>query len=206
MAYIEYFYAAHSAYAYLGSKALQNIAAAAGRNIRHRPYDLRLGIAGIGSPDFKTRPQNHRAYYFGREMERWAEERGIPMIPAPTHHSNDITLPNCFLIAADNAGCDVDALSHALLHAHWVDDADLADTTTLATLAHNLKMDADDLLARATSEKVLAQYEANTAEAVERSVFGSPTYFVDGDMFYEQDRLHMVERALKQPYKSTWPA
>jgi len=206
MAYIEYFYAAHSAYAYLGSKALQNIAAAAGREIRHRPYDLRRGIAGVGSPDFRTRPQHHRAYYFGREMERWAEEREIPMIPAPKHHSNDITLPNCLLIAADNAGCDVDALSHALLQAHWVDDADLADATTLATLAQNLNMDANDLLARAASEEVLAQYEVNTAEAVERSVFGSPTYFVDDDMFYGQDRLHMVERALKQPYKSTWPA
>ena len=67
-------------------------------------------------------------------------------------------------------------------------------------------MDANDLLARAASEEVLAQYEANTAEAVERSVFGSPTYFVDDDMFYGQDRLHMVERALKQPYKTTWRA
>ena len=39
-----------------------------------------------------------------------------------------------------------------------------------------------------------------TEEAIERSVFGSPTYFVDGDMFYGQDRLELVERAIGKPY------
>ena len=43
-------------------------------------------------------------------------------------------------------------------------------------------------------------YNANTEEAIERSVFGAPGYFADGDLFYGQDRLEMVERALRQPY------
>ncbi|MDE0808541.1 MAG: DsbA family protein, partial [Alphaproteobacteria bacterium] len=49
-------------------------------------------------------------------------------------------------------------------------------------------------------------YEANTKEAIERSVFGSPTYVVDGDMFYGQDRLEMVERALSKPFTTRLPA
>jgi 2-hydroxychromene-2-carboxylate isomerase len=48
-------------------------------------------------------------------------------------------------------------------------------------------------------------YEKNTEEAIARSVFGSPTYFVDGDMFYGQDRLEIMERALHTPYQGTWP-
>ena len=59
--------------------------------------------------------------------------------------------------------------------------------------------------AAATSPEVAAIYEANTAEAIERSVFGSPTYFVDGDMFYGQDHLELVARALKQPFQGVWP-
>jgi len=51
---------------------------------------------------------------------------------------------------------------------------------------------------------VRAVYEANSKEAVERSVLGSPTYFVDGDMFYGQDHLEMVERACVKPYANTW--
>ena len=60
---------------------------------------------------------------------------------------------------------------------------------------------ARPLIEAAASPKVRAVYEANTVEAMDRSVFGSPTYFVDGDMFYGQDRLEMVERALRQPYR-----
>ena len=64
-----------------------------------------------------------------------------------------------------------------------------------------MNLDGAALLAKAGSAEIKAQYERNTGEAIERSVFGSPTYFADGDMFYGQDRLELVERALKQPYK-----
>jgi 2-hydroxychromene-2-carboxylate isomerase len=49
---------------------------------------------------------------------------------------------------------------------------------------------------------VLKIYADNTKEAIEKSVFGSPTYFVDGDMFYGQDRLELVERALLKPFNN----
>ncbi|MEQ9126152.1 MAG: DsbA family protein, partial [Alphaproteobacteria bacterium] len=66
-------------------------------------------------------------------------------------------------------------------------------------------LDPAALLAAADTDAVRARYEANTEEAIRRSVFGSPTYFVDGDMFYGQDRLELVERACVQPFKGTWP-
>ena len=47
--------------------------------------------------------------------------------------------------------------------------------------------------------------DTNTQEAIDRSVFGSPTYFVDGDMFYGQDRLELVARAMERAFKDTWP-
>jgi 2-hydroxychromene-2-carboxylate isomerase len=203
---IEYFYAAHSAFAYLGSAKLKAIAQAAGRRIVHRPVDLRRVVAEAGAQPFGRRSAAHRAYYFGREIERWSEERGAPWIGRiPTHHANDITLPNCLLIAAIEAGLDVDALAHAMLEAHWRRDADLADPATLSAIGRDAGIDPVPLLAAAGSQAVLAIYRANTEEAIRRSVFGSPTYFVDGDMFYGQDRLEMVERALTRPYAGTWP-
>ena len=67
---------------------------------------------------------------------------------------------------------------------------------TLETLAKGVDVDPAPLLDAALSDEVAQIYEVNTEEAIERSVFGSPTYFIDGDMFYGQDRLEMVERAL----------
>ncbi|HKK31630.1 MAG TPA: 2-hydroxychromene-2-carboxylate isomerase, partial [Alphaproteobacteria bacterium] len=186
---IEYFYAAHSAYAYLGSAKLMEIAAESGAEIIHRPMDLRRVVPAAGSIPTSERTAAHRAYFFGREIQRWSEERGAPVVKGtPTHHYNDIALPNCFLIAAMEAGHNIDRLAHALLEAHWRDDADLANPPTLARLAAGLGLDGESLLAAAETPATTGLYERYTQEAIDRSVFGSPTYFVDGDMFYGQDR------------------
>jgi 2-hydroxychromene-2-carboxylate isomerase len=205
MAVIEYFYAAHSAYAYLGSAAFMEIAHASGNSVQHKPFDLRRTVVGVGSSEMRSRPDNHRDYFFGREMQRWAEHRQIPMLAWPTHHANDITLSNCVLIAAQNTGANIDALAHSMLKSHWVDNTDLADTETLVSLTNERGLEGAQLVQAATSDAVVDQYQANTKEAIERSVFGSPTYFIDGDMFYGQDRLEMVARALRQPYAGEWP-
>lgn len=198
MTTIEYFYAAHSAFAYLGSARLMAIAAAAGRRILHRPFDLRR----VATAPFGGRSPAHRDYFFRREIERWAEQRDAPVLGrTPTHHANAIHLPNAMLIATQDAGLDVDRLAHAMLEGHWRDDADLADAATLTAIARSVGIDPEPMLAAAATPQVRAIYEANTAEALRRSVFGSPTYFVDGDMFYGQDRLEMVERALRHPYR-----
>lgn len=206
MAEIEYFYSAHSAFAYIGSARFMAIARAAGRRIAHRPMDLRRVVAVTGPGATNGRTPERRAYFSGREIERWAEARGVPLMAGwPRHHDKDMTLANGLLIAGLLQGVDVDRLAHALLQAHWRDDADLADAETLRELARAVDVDPGPPLAAALSPEVQAVYAANTEEAIERSVFGSPTYFVDGDMFYGQDHLELVERALARPFAGTWP-
>ena len=178
------------------------IARDAGRTLVHRPMDLTAVVAAGGATPTTKRTAAHRAYFFGREIERWSEERNAPVVTGmPTHHWNDTTLSNCLLIAAANDGQAVDALAHAFLEAHWRDDADLADVAALRSIASTVECDIEALIEAAQTPAVKAQYEAYTQEAIERSVFGSPTYFVDGDMFYGQDRLEMIEKALKTPYR-----
>ena len=184
MAEIEYFYSAHSAFAYLGSARFMAIATAAGRRIAHKPVDLNRVIAAAGSTAFGARGKKHRAYFFAREIERWAEERDAPVLAGyPRHHANDTTLVNGMVIAGLMQGLDVDRLAHRFLEAHWRDDADLAEPETLAELGRAVDLEPGPLLEAALSPEVSAVYEQNTEEAIRRSVFGSPTYFIDGDMF-----------------------
>ena len=206
MAEIEYFYSAHSGYAYLGSALFMRIAEAAGRRIVHKPVDLNRVVMACGSPDFAQRPPAYAAYHFGRDMERWAEHREAPMVEGrPKNHREPMTLPNGMLVAGVQQGLNVDRLAHRMLEAHWRDNADLTDRETLAGIAREVGLDPEPLLEAALGEEAQAALEANTQEAIARSGFGSPTNFVDGDMFYGQDHLEMVERALKQPYAGTWP-
>lgn len=203
MSSIEYFYSAHSSYTYLGSAEFQRVAKAAGRIIEHRPMDLNRVLAAAGSTPFTDRTPAFRGYFFQRELQRWSQYRKAPITGRPTHHENDTTLANCLIIAATDNG-NPDELSHAMLSAHWCDDADLADEATVARLAEATGHDAAALIAAAREPGPLERYAANTQDAIERSLFGAPTYVVDGDIFYGQDRLIMVEQALKEPFATGW--
>ncbi|MEJ6709139.1 MAG: 2-hydroxychromene-2-carboxylate isomerase [Amylibacter sp.] len=198
---IEYFYSAHSAFAYIGSAKLAAICAANECVLEHRPIALSPVVEAVGGLSFDARTRGHVNYYFGREVERWAEMRGVEILNhRPTYHDNSLDLSNGMLIGAIEQGSDVDALAHAFLQAHWRDDIDLADGDALAGVARSVGIDPAPLLDAALSAPVQAIHAANTAEAIARSVFGSPTYFVDGDMFYGQDHLEMLERALQKPF------
>jgi len=205
MSDIEYFYSAHSAFAYLGSARFMEIANASGRRIIHRPIDLNKVVAAANPAGFRARSAAHRAYYFGREIERWAEFRGVAIQKSiPENHRNDTSKVNSMLIAGVEQGGNVDNLAHALLQAHWLDHADLANESLLAKIADEAGYDGANLLGVAQDADIAAIYAANTDDAIKRSVFGSPTYVVDGDSFYGQDHLELVERALDHPFQNVW--
>ncbi|MDA1308922.1 MAG: 2-hydroxychromene-2-carboxylate isomerase [Proteobacteria bacterium] len=205
MSNVEYFYAAHSAYAYLGSAKFMQIMASAGRDITHKPVDLIRVMQGYGSTAFRDRSVKHRNHFFNREMERWAEFRDVVMPGRPANHHHSPDLANRMLIAALSQGQNVDRLAHRMLEAHWAESADLADPSSLMQIAGDVGLDGKGWLDLADSPAIAAQYAANTDEAIARGVLGSPTYFVEGDMFYGQDRLDLVERALQKPFRNTWP-
>ena len=200
MANIEYFYSAHSGFAYLGSARFMEIAAADRRKIVHKPFDLYVAMEAVDAKSFRDRNPALRSYMF-REIQRWSEYRGAPVMDGrPTYHDNDTALSNCMLVAGVMQGENIDRLAHVLLEAHWRDDADLADRGTLLALGNSVGMDAEALLTEAETQEVRSQYQINTREAVERGVFGSPTYFVDGEPLFGQDRLEIIEHALKHPF------
>lgn len=202
MTRIDYFYSAHSAYAYLGARALHDICARHGAVLVHKPFALSPVVEQQGSLPFRARTQAHVDYFFGREIERWAEWRNVEILRfRPTFHDTDYGLAARMILALGTQGPQVDALSFAILQAHWRDDADLSDRPTLAGIAAQLGHDAEKLLEQADSGACGQAYDANTHEATGLCVFGSPTYIVEGDPFYGQDRLEMVERALTQPFK-----
>ena len=113
--------------------------------------NLRRVVAEAGSVPSGKRSKAHIAYFFGREIERWSEARGAPTIPGiPTHHAKHPALANCMLIAGLGCGIEIDHLAHAMLEAHWRDDANLADRPTLAAIGRAVGIDPESFsMARA---------------------------------------------------------
>ena len=204
MPVIEYVYSAHSAFAYLGSARLMEIVGQSGATLIHRPILLSPVVEEQGGLPFRARTQAHVDYFFGREIERWAEIRAAPVVPhRPTHHDADYSLASGMIIALGETGAAADAMAHALLEAHWRDDADLSDRRALGRIAAALGHDAEALLTAAAEPAAQRVLQANTEWACAKAIFGSPTYIVDGDPFYGQDRLDLVERALTRPFAPT---
>ena len=201
MSEITYYYAAYSGFAYLGSRRFQEIAKQAQRRIVHKPIDLEVVLSENGSQSWADRTKAHLDYYFRRELERWSEYRQVSVLKQrPTYHGNSTNPANKLLIAAIVSGLNVNQLSHQLMTKHWVEDADLADKDTLIVITESAGFNAQELMDLADSSEVDVIYRQNTQDALDLSVFGSPTYIVDGDMFYGQDHLELVERALNSPF------
>lgn len=201
MATIIYVYSAHSAFAYLGSAKLAQICATHDVRLIHKPILLSPVVEAHKSMPFRDRSQAHVDYFFGREIERWAAFRDVPVVNfRPTYHDADYSIASGMIIALGATAPATDAMTDAILQAHWRDDVDLSDIGALHQIAKDLGHDADALLEQAASAETQATLQANSDWAKTQSVFGSPTYIVDGDPFYGQDRLEMVERALGEPF------
>jgi 2-hydroxychromene-2-carboxylate isomerase len=84
----------------------------------------------------------------------------------------------------------------ATFRALWAEQRNLGDDAVLAAVLETAGLDAQQCLAMVKDEQIKAALKANTEEAVQRGVFGAPTFFVGDEMFFGQDRLEFVADAL----------
>jgi 2-hydroxychromene-2-carboxylate isomerase len=197
---IEYFYSTRSIYAHFGAERIVELARRSGRRLVHHPIDLSKVVPAAGGVPFDRRTAAHKAYHFGREIERWSEYLGIPALVDPTHHFGGRTFSSGVILAAQAAGADVDRLHADMLRALWQHDRDLDRADVLADLVRAVGADPAAVLESANSPEIQAAFLGCTERAIALGVPGSPTYIVDGEVFYGQDRLMMVERALHTPF------
>src|SRR6185295_8601764 len=100
------------------------------------------------------------------------------------------------VIAAQASGLDAFVLSHAILRALWAEERDVSDPGVRQAIADENGYDGARLRAAETSEPVQQLYRQFSTEAEALGVFGAPTFVVDGELFWGQDRLDFVDRRL----------
>ena len=197
----EYFYSAYSAYAYIGHYQFLRLDEKAGREVVHRPFDLMTCLNAIGYHPLGERTQASLDYQFGRQRDRWSDYRQFEMPKeTPSTHSNGAEIADLILIAAKKLELEIEMISSEFMQSHWLNNLDLNNEGAMVEKLKSIDLDTDMLMQFSKAPEVIAEYEANTNTAIRHSVFGSPTYFVDGDMFCEQDNLCLVERALSKPF------
>lgn len=194
---IEYFFAVQSPFTYLGSAKLEVIARKHGARLECRPCDLMTVFGETGGVPLPQRPPARQKYRL-IELERWGKVRNLPINLQPAYFPVPGEAASRLIIAAQKTGADDVKLSHALLRAVWADDKDIADADTLRAIADACGLKGKALIEASTDGQCHSQYQANTEEAIERGVFGAPWYILDGEPFFGQDRLELLDAALSR--------
>jgi 2-hydroxychromene-2-carboxylate isomerase len=192
---VDLYYSHTSPWTYLGWQRFQAIARKAGAKVNYWPVDFGRIFPVSGGLPLKQRPAQRQAYRM-MELKRWKAHLGIPLTLEPKHFPTNEALAGHMAVAARRRGLDVEPFSAAVLRACWAEEKDVGNPETLVALANGLGMDGKTLLAEAESEPVKAERERDNQSAIAQNVFGAPTFVIDGELFWGQDRLDFVERKL----------
>lgn len=180
---IDYYMSPSSPWTYLGHARFAEIAERHGATVQVKPVDFGVIFPQSGGLPLPKRAPQRQAYRLV-ELKRWKEHLGVPMVIQPKHFPVDSSRA-AHLIAAAPEGKRM-ALAGDLLNALWRDDRDLADDALLKEIGGKHGV--------ATGDK--AKFDAFTQEALQRGVFGAPSYVYRDEMFWGQDRLDFLDRAL----------
>jgi 2-hydroxychromene-2-carboxylate isomerase len=194
---VDYYLAPQSPWTYLGHQRFVNIVKATGANVRVMPMDLgKVFPVSGGLPLGKRAPQ--RQAYRLVELARFGKALNLPINLHPKFFPVAGDPAAKLIIAVDmHHGTDAAlSITGAVLSAVWREERDIANAETLAALLNENELDAA-CLALSDTPEVQARYDAYTQSAIDAQVFGSPTYMVDGEIFWGQDRLDFVAQAIK---------
>jgi 2-hydroxychromene-2-carboxylate isomerase len=158
------------------------------------PVELETVFAATGGRPFAQRSAPRQSYR-QLELARWSDALDVPLTLQPRFYPVDRTPASCLLISTRQAGLDALGLSHRVLRAIWCEERDIADWTTLGELIAEAGL-PPELLEDARSVGARAQFVQDTERAISESVFGAPTYVVEGERFWGQDRLDFLEARL----------
>jgi 2-hydroxychromene-2-carboxylate isomerase len=201
MTEISCFYSLSSPWAYLAGPKLQDIVRRHKAKLVLKPYDFQAAAPLTGGVPLRTRPQQRRDYHT-LELDRWSRYLGMPLVLKPKHYPQENPRPDWnkhagwMVIAAQLHGRDAFVLSHAFLRALWAEEQDISDAATRRRIADENGYDGAALLAGEQDAATQAAYAANSRDAIMLGVFGAPTFVIEGELFWGQDRLDFVDRKL----------
>ncbi|HEY0422820.1 MAG TPA: 2-hydroxychromene-2-carboxylate isomerase [Rhodopila sp.] len=195
--HIDYYVSLNSPWTHLGAARIEAMAMANNASIRIYPVDFGAIFAQSGGLPLPKRSPQRQAYRL-QELARWRDHLGIPIHIQPKFFPSAEQLTSGCIIALRETAGDQPAikLAHRVLKAVWQEEKNPGDAATLAALISEIGLDADQVMKAGSDPKWAERRVADTQAALDRGVFGAPSYVIGQDIFWGQDRLEFVERRL----------
>lgn len=181
--------------AYLAYKRLQQLQEQYDLSVNAIPFFLGGVFKAAGNSSPISVPAKAK-YMLEQDLPRFARRYQVPMHFSPYFPCNTLPVLRA-AIAAERLGVGR-ALRDAMFDAFWVQGKNLGDVEVVAACLREQGLDSDTLLAMSEDPEIKQELTHNTEMAVARGAFGAPTMFLNGEMYFGQDRLDFIEAALQQ--------
>jgi 2-hydroxychromene-2-carboxylate isomerase len=188
---VEFHFEFASPYAYLAHRRIEEIALRHGREVDWRPIMLGAAFKLTGARPTVEIPL--KGSYFRRDVQRFARFLKVPLHLPDSMPMNSLAASRAFWWLHDREPFLARELGRAVLVTHWGEGRDLAAPEAVAAVAVGLGVDREELIAAVADPLVKERLKNETQRSIDKGVFGSPFFIVDGEPFWGADRLDMVE-------------
>ncbi len=192
---IDYYLSPVSPWTYLGAERFRKLAASHNAQVNVFIMDLSVVFPETGGLPLPKRSPQRQAYRL-QELARFSEFLDIPLNVKPAHFPPSSPLANLVIMAARESHGSEAALtaSEALLTQIWSQDTDIGDSATVVSALNAAGLPGDALVSDATanSDAYAELVAKDSRAAIEANIFGAPSFVVDGEVFWGQDRLDML--------------
>lgn len=192
---IEFWFDFSSPYSYLASEKIEELAARHGRTVAFKPTLLGVIFRTTGGVPL-TELVPPKASYFALDFKRSARYAGVPFRHPSVFPIASVNAARAFLWLQQRDEALAVRFLHAAFRAYFAQDRNLAEPEALGTVATEVGVDPVQLARGVQEPATKDRLKALVDESIARGVFGAPTIFVDGEMFWGHDRLPQVERWL----------
>ena len=193
---VDFYFDFGSPAAYLAYTQLPKLCAETGATVVMKPMLLGGVFQSTGNRAPITVPL--KGSYLFVDLSRYAKRYAVPLNMNPFFPINTITLMRADVGLALRGDDRLQAYRAAVFRAIWVDRQNLNDAATVGAMLAAAGFDPAAILALVADQQVKDELKTLTQAAVDRGIFGAPTFFVGKEMFWGQDRLDFVREALGQ--------
>jgi len=192
---IDFYFDFSSPYGYFAGTKIDDLAAKHGRDVTWRPILLGAVFKITGGQPLPTIPL--KGSYSAHDLQRSARLFKMSF-KMPTKFPIGSTAPaRAFYWLNDRDPAAARKLALALFHAYFAEDRDISNPEVTGNVAAKLGVDKVELAQALNEPAVKERLRSEVAAAIERGVFGSPYFIVDGEPFWGSDRLEQVDRWLE---------
>ena len=192
---IDFYFDFSSPYGYFASEKIDELAEKHGRTVTWRPMLLGAVFKITGGQPLPTIPM--KGSYAAHDLARSARLFKMSF-KMPTKFPIGSTAPaRAFYWLNDRDPAAARKLALALFHAYFAEDRDISNPEVTGNVAAKLGVDKVELAQALNEPAVKERLRSEVAAAIERGVFGSPYFIVDGEPFWGSDRLEQVDRWLE---------